>query len=83
MAKRLTNYDWTRKLEKPVDLGGRRLVRTLADVREHLMKLPEERHAWRPVQYAAGVLLKAAETGDVHDISIVVQLVRRSLHSGK
>jgi hypothetical protein len=35
--------DWSRELSQPVDLGGRRELRTLADVRAFLLTLSEER----------------------------------------
>jgi len=82
MAKRLTHYDWTRKLAQPVDLGGRRKLRTLADVREHLMNLPEERHAWPAVQHIAGLILQAAEGKDVGDVTVPIRLVRSALRVG-
>jgi hypothetical protein len=79
MAKRLTRYDWTRKLSKPVGLGGRRKLRTLGDVRKHSMKLPEERHAWPAVQHIAGLILRAAEGKDVGDITLPMRMVRPAL----
>jgi hypothetical protein len=42
--------DWSRKLSQPVDLDGQ-VLRTLADVRAHLMKLPEDRREWAAVQH--------------------------------
>lgn len=71
--------DWTRKLNEPVDLGGRKPVRTLDDVRAHLLSLPEERHEWRPVQYVAELVLEAAEGKDVGDISVVLRMHRYAL----
>jgi hypothetical protein len=58
-----------RPLAAPVDLGGQ-VLHTLADVREHLMKLPEERHQWPAVQYIAGLILKAANGEAVGNITI-------------
>lgn len=68
--------DWTRKLSEPVDLGGRKPVRTLGDVRAHLLSLPEERHEWPPVRYVAKLILEAAEGKDVGDISVVLRMTR-------
>jgi hypothetical protein len=79
----MTKPDWTRKLSEPFDLGGRRKLRTLADVREHLMKLPEERQQWRAWQHAAKVLLEAAESGDVRDVEITLRLGRYALMAEK
>jgi hypothetical protein len=39
----VAKLDWSRPLAKPIDIGGRRKLRTLHDVREHLLKLPEAR----------------------------------------
>jgi hypothetical protein len=55
------------------------VLRTLADVRAHLMKLPEERHEWPAVQHIAGLILKAAKGEDVGDISVVLRLARHAL----
>jgi len=66
--------DWTRALSEPVDLGGEPL-RTLGDVRDHLMRLPAEREHWRPVQYVAGLLLEVAKGKDV-DITVPLRMCR-------
>jgi hypothetical protein len=71
--------DWSRKLPTPVDLGGRKPLRTLADVRAHLLKLPEERHNWRPVQYVTELVLDAAEGKDVGDITVPLRIARYAL----
>lgn len=73
--------DWTRKLSEPVDLGGRRKLRTLDDVRKLLLDLPEERHEWRSIQYIAHLILEAAEGKDVGDISVVLRLCRQALRA--
>jgi len=81
MPKRLTNYDWTRKLAQPVDLGGSKPVRTLADVREHLMRLPEG-HQQRPAfQHVASLILDAAEGKDVGDISVALRISQQALRA--
>jgi hypothetical protein len=79
MAKRLTNYDWTRKLSKPVDLGGPRKLRTLHDVLAHLANLPPDRHEWPAVQHIARLIHDAAEGKDVGDITIPMQMARSAL----
>jgi hypothetical protein len=70
--------DWSRKLRQPVDLDGR-VLRTLADVRAHLIKLPEERREWAAVQHIAGLLLKAANGEDVGDITVPLRMSRYAL----
>lgn len=70
--------DWTRKLTTPVDLGGRKPVRTLADVRAHLLRLPPEREHWPAVQLVGRLILEAAEGKDVGDISVVLRLARQA-----
>lgn len=71
--------DWTRKLSQPVDLGGRKPVRTLDDVRAHLLSLPEERHEWRPVQYVAKLILEAAAGEYTGDVSVPLRMFRYAL----
>jgi hypothetical protein len=70
--------DWTRKLSEPIDLGGRRPLRTLADVRKHLMSLPAERQHWPAVQAVARLLLEAAEGKDVGDITVLMRIARQA-----
>ena len=55
---------WSRKLLKPVEVGRRKL-RTLHDLRAHLLTLSKESHD-KPVWRAATeAVLCAAEDGDV------------------
>ena len=57
--------DWSRKLLKPVEIGKRKL-RTLHDLRAHLLTLPKEIHD-KPVWRAATeAVLSAATDGDVN-----------------
>lgn len=70
--------DWSRMLAEPVDLGGKQL-RTLADVRAHLMALPAERHELPAVQYIARLILEAAEGKDVGDITVPLRMSRHAL----
>jgi hypothetical protein len=53
--------DWSRRHAAPVDLGGRRPLRTLADLRDHLIRLPEERQQWPAFEYVARLIPEAAE----------------------
>jgi hypothetical protein len=71
--------DWTRKLSEPVDLGGPEPVRTLADVRAHLLSLPEEQQEWRPVQYVAKLIMDAAEGEYTGDVSVALRMFRNAL----
>jgi hypothetical protein len=68
-----SHVDWSRKLLKPVEVGRRKL-RTLDDLRAHLLKLLEEIHekpAWRA---ATEAVLAAAETGDVKRAAVLARL---------
>lgn len=70
--------DWTRKLSQPVDLGGRTPLRTLADVRDHLMRLPPEREHLRAVQYVAGLLLQVAAGESDFDVTVPMRMARQA-----
>jgi hypothetical protein len=76
---RTVNPDWSRKLVAPVDLRGRRKLRTLADVCHHLLRLPEERHEWPAVQYVVRLILDAAAGKDVGDITVPLRMSRHGL----
>jgi hypothetical protein len=55
---------WTRKFPEPVKLKDCRKIATLGQARELMLALPE-RHQLRPFwQYAAELLIEAAERGD-------------------
>jgi hypothetical protein len=75
---RTVKPDWSRKLSRPVDLGGKPL-RTLADVRKRLLELPQERHEWPAVQYIARLILEAAEGKDVGNITVPLRMSRHAL----
>jgi hypothetical protein len=70
--------DWSRKLKQPVDLDGH-VLRTLADVREHLRQLPEDRHEWPAVRYIVHLILEAADGKDVGDITVPLRMSRQAL----
>lgn len=64
----MAKLDWSRPLPKPIDIGERAL-RTLDDVRAHILKLPPERRD-KPVWHTvADELLKAAKGGDVRGVA--------------
>lgn len=66
--------DWTRKLLKRVEVGRRKL-RTVHDLRAHLLTLPEEVHdksVWR----ATEAVLRTAEDGDVKRAAETFRLAR-------
>jgi hypothetical protein len=55
---------WTRKFPEPIKLKDGRKIATLGQARELMLALPE-RHQSRPFwQYAAQLLIEAAERGD-------------------
>lgn len=65
MPKRIKpRTNWPRKLPTPIEVGRRKL-RTLHDLRAHLLALPKSEHdkpGWRD---ATEAVLSAADTGDV------------------
>lgn len=76
MAKRLTNYDWTRKLTKPIDAGARKKLRTLHDVRAHILALPESKQEWPLYKNVARTLMEAAEGGGTENVNVAMRLAR-------
>jgi hypothetical protein len=68
--------DWSRKLAKPVDVGQRRKLRTLHDVRAHLLKIPEERQTNAVWQSITRQILDAAQSGETIDLTIEFALAR-------
>lgn len=70
--------DWSRRLSKPIDVGRRKL-RTLHDVRAHLLKLPEDRQHMVGYQRVAHLLMQAADGGEIADIPLAFRLAR-ALH---
>ena len=67
--------DWSRKLPSPVEVGRRKL-RTLHDLRAHLIKLPKARHDLPGWQNATEAVLAAAEDGDVVNASVAFRLAQ-------
>jgi len=70
---------WSHKLLHPITLKDGRVIRTLADARTLLLALNESRrrHPWN--QYAAELLLKAADSGMKDDIMEAEHQMRRVL----
>ena len=72
--------DWSRPLAKPIDVGGRRKLRTLADVRAHLLKIPEERQTNVGWQSITRQIMDAAESGETIDLTVPFALARMMRH---
>ena len=69
--------NWDRKLSEPVKMTRGRILNTLSDVRDLILRLGDStvRASWWT--YATELLLKAAESGKRSDInSATVQLCR-------
>jgi hypothetical protein len=72
--------DWSRPLAKPIDIGGRRKLRTLDDVRAHLLKIPEERQTNVIWQKMTQDIMDAAKSGETLDLTIPFALARMMRH---
>jgi hypothetical protein len=72
----VAKVDWSRPLAKPIDIGGRRKLRTLHDVRAHLLKIPKERQANNAWQSITRQIMAAAESGETIDLTIPFALAR-------
>jgi hypothetical protein len=68
--------DWSRPLAKPIDIGGRRKLRTLHDVRGYLLKLPEARQTNAVWQSITRQIIDAAESGETIDLTTPFALAR-------
>jgi hypothetical protein len=68
--------DWSRPLAKPIDIGGRRKLRTLHDVRAHLLKLPEARQTNALWQSITRQIMEAAKSGETIDLTTPFALAR-------
>jgi hypothetical protein len=68
--------DWSRKLAKPIDVGGARKLRTLNDVRTHLLKIPKERQTNAAWQSITRQILDAAQSGETIDLTVPFALAR-------
>jgi hypothetical protein len=70
---------WTRKFPEPIKLKNGRTVATLGQARELMLALPE-RHQIRPFwQYAAELLIDAAERGDRASVDDAAAQLSRAL----
>ena len=56
--------DWSRQLPVPIKVGRRKL-RSLDDIRRHLLNLPEHQQGSQVWQHALWYAMKAAEGGDI------------------
>ena len=69
----------TRKLPQPIKLKDGRKIATLGQARELMLALPE-RHQSRPFwQYAAELLIEAAERGDRASVDDAAAQISRAL----
>jgi hypothetical protein len=68
--------DWSRPLVKPIDVGGRRKLRTLADVRAHLLSIPEERQTNVAWQSITRQIMDPAQSGEMADLTVPFALAR-------
>jgi hypothetical protein len=70
---------WTRKFPEPIKLKNGRTIATLGQARELMLALPE-RHQIRPFwQYAAELLIDAAERGDRASVDDAAAQISRAL----
>jgi hypothetical protein len=70
---------WTRKLAVPIKLKDGRTIATLGQARELMLALPV-RHQSRPFgQYAAELLIEAAERGDRASVDDAAAQLSRAL----
>jgi hypothetical protein len=67
---------WSRPLAEPIDVGQRRKLRTLADVRAYLLKIPEERQTNVHWQNITRQIRDAAQSGEMIDLTIEFALAR-------
>jgi hypothetical protein len=62
--------DWSRPLAKPIKVGHARKLRTFADVRAHLLKIPKERQTNVAWQNITRQVMAAAEAGETIDLTV-------------
>jgi len=72
----VAKVDWSRPLAKPIDVGGRRKLRTLHDVRAHLLNIPQERQTNAAWQNITRQVMAASESGETIDLTIPFALAR-------
>ncbi len=66
--------NWSRRLARPLVIPTIMTITTLADVRELLRHLPEDRRARPTWRHVAAELDKAAAGADTADVSIALRL---------
>jgi hypothetical protein len=72
---RTLHPDWSRKLSRPLTISGVTQLKTLADVRELMRRLPAQhrrRSTWR---YVEAEITDAARSGDVDGASAALRMV--------
>jgi hypothetical protein len=72
--------DWSRPLAKPIDVGAARKLRTLEDVRAHLLKIPKERQTNVIWQKITQDIMDAARSGKTLDLTVPFALARMMRH---
>jgi hypothetical protein len=72
MRKRV---DWSRSLPRPLVIPDGMTLKTLADVRELMRHLPEDRRVRRSWRHLAAQLAEAAAGADPADVAIVLRMV--------
>jgi hypothetical protein len=72
----------SRPLSKPIDIGGRRKLRTLHDVRSYLLKIPKERQTNIAWQNITRLVMDAAQSGETIDLTVPFALARPRLNAG-
>jgi hypothetical protein len=70
---------WSRKLSEPVKTENGRILKTLSDVRDLILRLGESeiKHAWWV--YAGELLLKATKSGKRSEIKLATDQLCRAL----
>jgi hypothetical protein len=66
--------NWRRKLSAPLQVRNGPALRTLADARAWILKLPADVQGWSAWQAAAGKLIDAADGGDIDAATLQLEL---------
>jgi hypothetical protein len=67
--------DWSRRLPQPLVIPKVMTITTLADVRELMRHLPEDRREMSTWRHVAAELDKAAHGADVADVAVALRMV--------
>ena len=70
-----SHLDWSRRLARPLVIPTVMMLKTLADVRDLLRHLPEDRRARPTWRHVAAELDKAAAGANAVDVSIALRMV--------